>query len=197
MCRSRRRPSIEDGGTRGRLAARAGSTLQIRGRWTRRGRRTWGTTIVREPIKGANGGRFVDLRRPGDAEVGADFLERLDDSWVERNPFFSEFLHADEALFAVHIDPLLPLGLRAVLQFSGEAVDVPAELVERTERARVQGEAEVADIGPSLVRVDLQSRRGATEDAAQDVDQEREAVSFVAAEVLAFSAEGGEASAEA
>src|SRR2546425_11907368 len=109
MCRSRTRPSIEDGGRRGRLAARAGSMLQIRRRWTRRGRRAWGTTIVREPIKGANGGRFGDLRRPGDAEGGAGFLERLDDSWVGWNPFFSEFFHAGEALFAVHLDSLLPL----------------------------------------------------------------------------------------
>src|SRR2546428_4790478 len=157
MCRSRPRPSTEGGGRAGRLAARAGSTPQIRGRWTRRGRRAWGTTIVREPIKGANGGRFVDLRRPGDAEVGADFLERLDDFRVERNPFFSEFLHADEALFAVHIDPLLPLGLRAVLQFSGEAVDVPAELVERTERTRVPRGEKMPHIGPSLVPGDFQS----------------------------------------
>ena len=97
----------------------------------------------------------------------------------------------------MHIDSLLPLRLRAVLQFSGEAVHVPAELVERTERTRVQREEEVPDIGPLLVRVDLQPRRGAAEDAAQDVDQEREAVSFVAAEVLAFSAEGEEAAAEA
>src|SRR5207245_10940926 len=134
--------------------------------------------------------------RPRDAEVGSDFLEALDDFRIERNAFLSILLHPCEALLAVNVDPLLTLCSRTVFQFAREPVHVPPELVERPERRRIEGHEEVPDVRFLLIRVDLQSRRGSAQHAAEDVDHEREAVSLWTAELIALATEGQEASAE-
>src|SRR2546425_3828221 len=149
----------------------------------------------RSPV--ANGSSGDASGRPRDAEVGSDFLETVDDFRIQGNPFFAELLHPCEALLAVNVDPLLTLCSQTVFQFAREPVHVPPELVERPERRRIEGHEEVPDVRFLLIRVDLQSRRGSAQHAAEDVDHEREAVSLVTAELLAFATERQEASAEA
>src|SRR6266567_4544062 len=148
----------------------------------------------RRSPRSPEGGR--SSRGPLDANLLRDFLQALDYLRIQRDAFRSERLHAGEALLAVHVDPLLSLGLRAVLQLPREAVHVSAELVEGPEGARIEGHEKVPNVGALLVCVDPKARRGAAQDAAQDVDHEGEAVAFVTAEVLAFAAEGEEAAAE-
>src|SRR2546425_5556751 len=134
---------------------------------------------------------------PRHTEIRPDFLQAIDALCGEWDALLSEPVHARVTLLSVHVNPLLALGLRAVLQFPREPIHVSSEFVERSEGRRIEGEEEVPDIGPLLVGVHLKARRGAAEDAAQDIDQEREAVAFVAAEVFAFATEGEEAAAEA
>src|SRR3989441_1948255 len=145
----------------------------------------------------ANGSSGDASGSPRDAEVGSDFLETVDDFRIQGNPFFANLLLPCDALFAVNVDPLLTLCSRTVFQFAREPVHVPPELVERPERRRIEGHEEVPDVRFLLIRVDLQSRRGSAQHAAEDVDHEREAVSLVTAELLAFATERQEASAEA
>src|SRR5439155_6628582 len=95
-----------------------------------------------------------------------------------------------EALHTVHVDAVLAMSLRAVLELAGEAVHVPPELVEGPEGRGIEGHEEVADVGPLLVGVDLESGRRAAEDSAEDVDHQGEAVALVASEVLSFAPEG-------
>src|SRR5437867_6928411 len=133
---------------------------------------------------------------PGDAQVVPDLLQLLRHLRTERDSFLAVRLRAGIALLSVHVDPILALGFRALFQLARESVHVPPELLERPERARVEGHEEMSDVGPLLVGVDLQPRRRAAQHAAQDVDHEGEPVAFVPAEVLALAAEREEAAAE-
>src|SRR2546430_377075 len=126
---------------------------------------------------------------PGDPEVRSDLLEVLDYLRIERDAGLPVFVHEREALLPMHVDPLLAMGLRADLQLPREAVHVPSEFVERPERGGVDRHEKVPDVGLLLIRVDLESGRRATEHAAEDVDHEGQAVSLVASEFLALSAE--------
>src|SRR5437867_8942753 len=141
--------------------------------------------------------RSVDaLGSPRDAQVGSDLLETVDDFRIERDASLSKPLHPCETLLAMNVDPILTLCSRTVFQLARKPVHVPPELVERPERGRIEGHEEVSNIRFLLVRVDLQSRRRSAQHAAEDVDHEREAISLVTAELLAFAAERQQASAE-
>src|SRR5437870_8757745 len=78
--------------------------------------------------------------RPRDSQIRSDLLEVLDDLGIERDARLPMLVHERETLLPVHIDPLLSIGLRAVLVLSREAVHVPSEFVERAERRRVEGQ---------------------------------------------------------
>src|SRR5256712_1912368 len=149
----------------------------------------------RSPV--ANG-RSVDASGgPRNPKVDSDLLETVDDFRIQRDALFAELLHPCEALLSVNVDPLLTLCSRTVFQLARKPVHVPPELVERPERGRIEGHEEMSNIRFLLVRVDLQTRRGSAQHAAEDVDHEREAISLVTAELLAFATERQEASAEA
>src|SRR6266704_1832826 len=132
----------------------------------------------------------------GDAQVVPDLLQLLRHLRTERDSFLAVRLRAGIALLSVHVDPILALGFRALLQLARESVHVPLELVERPEGRGVEGHEEMPDVGPLLVGVHLQPCRRAAQHAAQDVDHEGEAVALVPTEVLALASEREEAAAE-
>src|SRR6266545_4656648 len=133
---------------------------------------------------------------PGDAQVDPGFPQLLRHLRTEGDAFLALFLGAGIALLPVHIDAVLSLGPRAILELSRKSVHVPPEFVERPEGRRVEGHEEMPDVGPLLVGVNLQARRRAAQHAAQDVDHQGEAVALVPAEVLALASEREEAAAE-
>src|SRR2546426_5637336 len=124
-----------------------------------------------------------------------DILEAVDAFRIQRDPFFAELLHAGEALLPVNVDPVLALRFRTVFQLSSASIHISPALVDRPKRRRIEGHEEVSHVRLLLVRVDLQSRRGSAQHAAEDVDHERQAVSLVTAELLAFAAQRQEAAA--
>src|SRR5438552_14979211 len=80
--------------------------------------------------------------RPRESQIRSDLLEVLDDLRIQRNPRLPMFVHEREALLPVHIDPLLSMGLRAVLQLPREAVHVPPEFFDQAERRGSAGHEE-------------------------------------------------------
>src|SRR5439155_10436719 len=60
--------------------------------------------------------------RPRDSQIRSDLLEVLDDLGIERDARLPMLVHERETLLPVHIDPLLSMGLRAVLELPREAV---------------------------------------------------------------------------
>src|SRR5947208_16176108 len=94
------------------------------------------------------------------------------------------FVHEREALLPVHIDPLLSMGLRAVLQLPREAVHVPPEFVERAERRGIERHEEMPDVGLFLIRVHLESGRRTADHAAEDYDHVGQPISLLVSDVL-------------
>src|SRR5437016_12187672 len=106
--------------------------------------------------------------RPRDSQIRSDLLEVLDDLGIERDARLPMFVHEREALLPVHIDPLLSMGLRAVLELPREAARVPPQFVYRAERRGTERHEERPHVGLFLNRVHLEYARRTAEHASGD-----------------------------
>src|SRR6266516_1623356 len=116
---------------------------------------------------------------PGDPDLAADLLHRFHDRGGERNSFPPVLLHPCKALLTMHIDPVLTLRLRRVLQLPRKTIHIPLELVQRTKRGRINRHEKVPDVRLRLVNIHAETRRRTTQDAAEHINHQSKPVALV------------------
>src|SRR2546426_4681231 len=134
---------------------------------------------------------------PRDLQVRADLPQGLNDLRPERDAPLHAVSLEREALLPVHVDPVVALRLRPVLQ----ALEVLAHLAlhpgKGAERLDVDRAEEVPHVRTVLVHVCPTAKRGRGERRAQQLHRQREAVALVAGELLALAAEREDSAAAA
>src|SRR5437016_11882255 len=103
---------------------------------------------------------------PGDSDLAADLLHRFHDRAGERNSFPPVLLHPCKALLTMHIDPVLTLRLRRVLQLPRKTIHISLEVVQRTKRGRINRHEKVPDVRLRLVNIHAKTRRRTTQNPA-------------------------------
>src|SRR5207247_9284396 len=106
----------------------------------------------REKSRDTEQGRYR-LEWPGDPDLAADLLHRFHDRGGERNSFPLVLLHPCKALLTMHIDPVLTLRLRRVLQLPRKTIHISLEVGQRTKRGRINRHEKVPDVRLRLVKI--------------------------------------------
>src|SRR6266704_6892354 len=143
------------------------------------------------PPRGLKKSRGTEIRLdgPGNPDLAAHLLHRFHDWGCERNPFPPVFLHPCKALLTVHIDPVLTLRLRRVLQLTRQTIHVRLELVQGTKRSGINRHEKMPHIRLRLVNIHTKTRRRAAQDPAEHIHHQSQPVALMPRMLLPLAAQ--------